>query len=455
MRPRGLAVACRDGDASCDLDGTADGTCTVEVVLCADHAACGGVPIVRGAGRAAVTQALAALPPDAGALACTAGTRMGVALAGNARRRLRLTASVAGRGRARLRVLCTAASGSRPARAVVVTTDFETGGLATVGVARPHRTAAFDAPVYSDAVVRVDGDRVFVVNRLGGDWISALDPRRGFRTLLECSTGAGSNPHDVAVVAPGKAYVTRYNRSELWIVDPTPSPSCAGFRRGTIDLSPWADADGLPEMDQVLVVGDRAFVLLERLDRGNGYLPVGKSILLVIDTTTDRVVGSIRLAGANAFSASPGMRREPGTGAILVSSAGNIHRTGDGGIERIDPATLTTGGFFATEDGLGGNVTDFVVVSATKGYAIVLDDALQNRLVAFDPRTGGLTRRVYASPQYLSSVVAAPDGMIWLTDRALTGAGPGIRIFDPATDRQTTRAPIAVGLPPFSIGFLP
>jgi hypothetical protein len=338
---------------------------------------------------------------------------------------------------------------------VVVTTDFETGGLATVGVARPHRTVALDAPAYADAVVRVDGERVFVVNRLGGDYLALLDPRHGFRTVLECPTGTASNPHDVAIVGPRKAYVTRYNRPELWIVDPTPSPSCAGFRRGTIDLSPWADADGLPEMDQLLVVGDRAFVLLERLDRGNGYQPVGKSLLLVIDTTTDQVVGSVKLAGANAFSASPGMRREPGTGAILISSAGNIYRTGDGGIERVDPGTLTTSGFFVTEDALGGNVTDFVVVSATKGYAIVLDQALQNRLVAFDPTTGTLTRRVFASPQYLSSVVAAPDGMIWLADRALTGAGPGIRIFDPETDRQRTPAPIAVGLPPFSIGFLP
>jgi hypothetical protein len=110
-------------------------------------------------------------------------------------------------------------------------------------------------------------------------------------------------------------------------------------------------------------------------------------------------------------------------------------------------------GFFVTEDALGGSVTDAVLVSATKGYAIVEDEQLNNRLVAFDPGRGVLTRHVFASAQYLSAIALAPDGTLWLADRAFSH--PGIRIFDSATGRQLTHAPINVGLPPFTMDFLP
>ena len=43
--------------------------------------------------------------------------------------------------------------------------------------------------------------------------------------------------------------------------------------------------------------------------------------------------------------------------------------------------------------------------------------------------------------------------MLWVADDQLPA--PGIRIFDPRDDREVTRAVIDVGLPPFSIGFLP
>src|SRR5207245_2586303 len=214
------------------------------------------------------------------------------------------------------------------------------------------------------------------------DNLQVLDPAHGLATLLQCSTGPGSNPHDVAVLAPDKAYVTRYDAKELWIVDPS-AASCAGFLRDTVDLSPWGDADGIPEMDQMALVGDRLFVSLERLD----------------------------------------------------------------------PFTLTAEGFFVGESDLGGNITDFVLVSPTKGYAIVLDDQLRNILLAFDPSERRVTRRLLTRTQYLPGIALSPDGILWVADDGLPA--PGIRLFDPRNDRELTRGAIDVGLPPFSIGFIP
>jgi hypothetical protein len=288
------------------------------------------------------------------------------------------------------------------------------------------------------------------VNRYLGDNLQVLTDR--LATRLQCSTGVGSNPHDVAVVAPDKAYVTRYDRDALWVVDPS-AGSCAGFHVGTIGLGALADADGLPEMDQMAVVGTRLFVALQRLDRTSGFTPTGPSVLAVVDTATDQVIASIELMGRNAFADSAGLQHEPGTGKLLVPQAGNIFRTGDGGIERVDPDAMVSEGFLVTEDALGGSVTDFVLASPERGYAVVLDENLRNLLVAFDPRDGRFLGRVFASTQFLSDVAMAPDGTLWLADRGLPR--PGIRIFDAATGEQRSKGVIDVGLPPFSLGFVP
>src|SRR6185369_11683445 len=167
-----------------------------------------------------------------------------------------------------------------------------------------------------------------VLNRFLADNVQVLTPK--LRTRLQCGTVAGSNPHDVVVaepgrrgVAPGKAYVTRYGAKDIWIVDPA-ARGCRRFKRGSIDLSPWADADGLPEMDQMALVGSRLFVTVQRLDRGRGFAPTGASRLLVIDTASDAVTGEIVLAGRNAFGDASGIVRDPTTGRLAVSTPGDL-----------------------------------------------------------------------------------------------------------------------------------
>jgi DNA-binding beta-propeller fold protein YncE len=455
-------TTCRDGDPACDADGVADGACTFATTLCVNVGECAGgnVGDLRIGGRAAAPLVRVAADlayPVRGRDVCTAAAPVRVALGGRARRAASVWArardATSGRtDRDRLRLTCRRARRPGAAKAVVVTTDFETGLLATVGVAPPHAVARLDVPIHADAVVRTAGDRVYVVNRFLGDNLQVLDPENGFATLLQCSTGPGSNPHDVAVVDPHKAYVTRYDRPELWIVDPE-AASCAGFRRATIDLSPYGDADGLPEMDQMARVADRLFVSVERLDRTRGFAPSGPSALVVVDLATDTVAGTVELVGKNAFGDASGIVREPATGKLLLAAAGNTLHTGDGGIERIDPFALRSEGLVITEDELGGSVTDFVLVSSTRGYAVVLDDQLTNVLVAFDLEHRTVTRRLLSRDAYLPDIALGPDGLLWLADRSLPA--PGVRLFDPADDRQITGRAIDVGLPPFAMAFLP
>jgi len=292
-----------------------------------------------------------------------------------------------------------------------------------------------------------------VLNRFLADNVQILRPKR-LRTRLQCPVGAGSNPHDIVVVAPDKAYVTRYGARALWIVDPS-ARRCERFRRGTIDLGAFADDDGLPEMDQMAVVGSRLFVSVQRLDRTRGFTPAGKSRLVEIDTATDAVVGEVLLTGKNAFGDASGLVHDPAGGRLAVSTPGDLYKVGDGGIEWIDVASdpPVSTGFFVTEDALGGNVTDFVLLSATRAYAVVQGADLKNHLVAFDPSGATAPRTVLTRAGFFPDVALAPDGLVWLADQSRPGYG--IHIIDPATDAEVTANPIDVGLPPFSMGFLP
>ena len=337
--------------------------------------------------------------------------------------------------------------------AFVVTTDFQTGSFAVFPVLQPEAVARNVERIHSDAVARAHDGIVYVVNRLGGDNIQAIDPAAGYATRWQCSVDNGSNPHDIAFAAPDKAYVTRYERATLLIVDPTTGPDCAGFVRGEVDLSAFADGDGLPEMDQAVVIGGRLFVTLQRLDRRNFFRPTDKSVIVVVDVATDTVVGAIDLTGTNPFAESAGLAPDPATGKIVLSEVGEFNRIDDGGLERIDPATLTAEGFFVTEQDLGGNVSDVVIIDDHHAYAILLDAAARSKVVRFDPTTRQVVATLASADEFLVDIELGPDReTLYLTDRTLRR--PGVRRFAIADDVELEPSPIDTGLPPFDVVFV-
>jgi DNA-binding beta-propeller fold protein YncE len=334
-----------------------------------------------------------------------------------------------------------------------VTSDFQTGSFAVFPVLQPESVAANVERIHSDAVARVHDGLVYVVNRLGGDNVQAIDPAAGYATRWQCSVENGTNPHDIAFAAPDKAYVTRYERASLLIVDPTTGPDCAGFVRGTVDLAQFADGDGLPEMDQAVVVDGTLFVTLQLLDRRNFFRPTERSLVAMVDVATDTVIGSIELTGTNPFAESAGLVPDPVTGTLLVTEVGEFGRADDGGVERIDPAARTVSGFFVSEQDLGGNVTDVVLIDEHHAYAIVLDDVARSRVVRFDPTTRQVTATLASGDEFLVDIERGPDGgTLYLTDRTLRR--PGIRRFAIADDTELQPSPIDTGLPPFDIVFV-
>ncbi|MBM3317835.1 MAG: hypothetical protein FJY75_08265 [Candidatus Eisenbacteria bacterium] len=289
---------------------------------------------------------------------------------------------------------------------------------------------------------------VYLLDRAQGR-IQVLDPRQDFALLRQFSVGAASNPHDICFLSEERAFVTRYDSTELWEIDPS-----TGAHTGTIDLAIFADADGLPEMNALAVHGNRLFVTLQRLDRDYGWVPVPPSLLAVVDLDTNTLldmdpdtpgVQGLPLAGTNPNS---GIVVDPRTGHFLIGQAGSYYAL-DGGVERFDPAAGQSLGLVIDEGALGGNIDHWSTADGLTGYAIVLGASWQTAIVEFDLVASTVTGPLIASPVWAFShfLIDPPRNQMFVCDR--TYANPGVRVCDLVGRVELTTTPIRVGLYPY------
>ncbi len=338
------------------------------------------------------------------------------------------------------------------ALALIITTDYESGAYSTIR--RTDRTVYADIEaIHADAVCRYDRNigAPFIVNRWGADAIAILDPNAEWRITREYSVAAGSNPQDIAAVSPERAYVARLNEPALLAVHPF-----TGAHLQEVDLSEYADDDGIPDVTWLLALDGKVYALLARLD---AFRPTDHSTLLVIDGPTGAVEEELRLTHTNP---SGKLRYQKDLEKLVLIETGGFSSLGgadrlDGIVELFDPATRTLSGPVVTAEALGGDIIDAVILSSTKGFAIIeqgSDDTLATHLVTFDPGTGKKGRHLSSQSGFAySALELTPDGKeLWLADRTRTN--PGIRIFDATTDALLTPEPIDVGMPPFMICFI-
>ncbi len=344
--------------------------------------------------------------------------------------------------------------------AFVLTTDFWSAAYySTIEVGPPRAAQVSIAPVSTDAVCTYDygEDRVFVVNRYLADNIQIVDPNQGFATVGQYSVGNGTNPHDIRLASHDKAYVSRFESTELLIVHPY-----TGAVLDSIDLSPLADADGIPEMDRMEIVDGKLFVTLNNINHAT-WQPVGPGKVAVIDIATDTLIDTdpgtpgvqpIFLQSPNPYSE---IRYSADRQELVVACLGAWGIL-DGGVEVIDPFALESKGVVVSESDLGGDVTDALLWGEGKGYAVVLDPAPwpdnYARLVAFSAVSGAVIDTLYAQASGTGSSLAGIEmntrGELYLCDR--DAAGPGVRIYDASTDMLIEQ--VDVGIPPYDIAFV-
>jgi hypothetical protein len=180
-----------------------------------------------------------------------------------------------------------------------------------------------------DVVARLDRAEPWIVR---GSWDVKLNDRPDSGTPY-------ADPNAVLISAGNKAYVLRYTRNQIAIIDPSESAD-AGAPKGTIDLSSFVqpeDSDGIVEMTAGVYVPSKrlVYVLLANIDRNavslDGwtlFCTETRPSVIAIDVDTDKVVpltgggkdGALRLRGYSPTFAA--MSYDPASDRLLVVSSG-------------------------------------------------------------------------------------------------------------------------------------
>jgi YVTN family beta-propeller protein len=335
-----------------------------------------------------------------------------------------------------------------PATAFVVAGDYMGTGVAST-IALPERTVTENvvAGVASgDPVVRYQDGRIYITNRFGSDNVTVLDAD-DYSLIAQISTGAGSNPQDVA--ARGNTlYVAALNAPGILVLD-LERPGDGVIQ--TIDLSALDANDGIPDCGSVYLVEDTLYATCGLLQSFAAVVP-GK--VAMVDATSNTFTGSVDLETRNPVSllhAAPAGSALAGDLLVATVVFGELTT---GCIERIRTGDTPGAGCLIQNQVLGGYASDIAAgaddtlyIGLIRGYDGSLPDAV---MTSYD--LGSNTLR----PAPLSPAGQRIFDVAWCPGDILLGADAesgGIRVYA-ADGSELTTAVLDVGLPPVANGMV-
>lgn len=266
-----------------------------------------------------------------------------------------------------------------------------------------------------------------------------------------------SNPYSMIFVSDTKAYILRYGSKRAWIVNPSASTE-AGFKTGELDLSAYADADGLPEMSYGVIVNNKLYILMQRLEF---WQATAAPYIAVFDTNTDTEIDTDPL--------NPGLYgieldvRNPSS--KIIYNDGNIYAAGapdslfmsgipagqGAGLQKIDVNTYQTSPLLYD----GHNITGMAVSSEQQVYLIEYSGWNDVEIKEFNSVTGAVRAGNVAgigdtADRNISDIAISTDGKLWVADSSLTDQG--IYVIDPENN-MLEDGPISTDLNPINISF--
>ena len=322
--------------------------------------------------------------------------------------------------------------------------DFGSGAHALIDVEKPRAVQENLLPGKSDIKMAARGEFFYRIARFNGDSVTKFaatapaTPIWQYSTMDDQDAMASSNPQSMIFASSTKAYIPRFNSDKMWVVNPETTTE-AGFKTGAVDLSAYADVDGMPEMTQGVVVGGKLFLVLQRLDQDNGWAPQ-TAYLVVIDTATNTEIDTESPDSGN-LKGIPLPVKNPWNivykdGKIYVNGVGSYASSWagtpadySGGIVSVDPSTYAVK--MIVDDGDDdnhpyGNISGLTVVSATKGYLIAYAGWGDNAIYSFNPTTGVVAEKpVDAFPGKINITALGVDDLdnLWVASNTFSGGG--------------------------------
>lgn len=316
---------------------------------------------------------------------------------------------------------------------VMTTTDFSSGALAVLDLASGTVEGNI-APTSADPFVTVTGGHVVQINGFLNDTIRVYEPGNWTVPLGEYGVGQGANPHD-AVMVDGQLWVSLYGRDALEIRDPV-----SGDVLNTVDLSAFADADGLPEASSLVVLDGLVFVGLQRFDREREWLPLPGRVV-AIDPVSREVVHEWTTGTSPQLTAST----EAGVAWVNTGSYTDSEPAFDGGVQRLSVVAGLEPLLWDESERME-RVNQWV--EGPNGDVVVLVDRGSGDYGLYCGQPGAFTRGP-DSDQWLSDAVADDRGRVFVAARTLLGGGE-LWAIEQADCTGAGRAETT--LPPYRLG---
>jgi hypothetical protein len=334
---------------------------------------------------------------------------------------------------------------------IAVTTaagDFSSSNLEIISTDDYSVRANLIPRLHTDHFVRAFGADVYILERFGRDNVIRYDSRTMDMVYQE-NLGVGLNIHDIVVVSADKAYVSCYESGVLIIFNPS-----TGRQVSAIDMSRFVafagtdSAETHPYISSLARYGDYVYAACQRLKIGQtawgpGPVPGDVSLIAVIDTRSDTIVGEIELVKKN-----PASMYILG-GRMIVSSTGSWDDAATGGVEMIDLRSNENLGVVAEGALFGGGITNVVWVSAGKAYISVALSDWTTGIVPFNPETGDVGPRIEGIGDGFGGM--AFDGeKLYIGDRDFGASGVAVV----NTSTNTVERKISTAMPPSGLAII-
>ena len=338
-----------------------------------------------------------------------------------------------------------------PGTAFVLSTalTYTTSSLATFSIERPSEV--------SDDLLLASGDAVLV--KLG-EWLGVLN--RGLDSNLHLIGHRGEvgpqfvlpgcGPHDALLLPDGRVALACFESPDLAFL------SLETGAIETLSLLPFADGDGLPELDHLALVGDVLYVTAQRLNRNAGFAATLPGLLIAVDIPSQTVLDlavedptreALELPCHNPYT----HLVTTSEGSLLLGCVANFQDPAGGGLLEIFPST--------------GQVSTLATVETLGGYPTALrlspDGALwvqiytpspedpyttvEMAIVPLTPSPGerGITRAGFT----LGGFDFDPRGTLYYALRDLDAPG----VYQIPGDGGEEPPPLVLGLPPLDFAF--
>ncbi|WP_283789674.1 hypothetical protein QNI23_004080 [Bermanella sp. WJH001] len=326
----------------------------------------------------------------------------------------------------------------------------------------------------SDYTISAGSDRFYHIGKSGIDTIAQYNYDTYSLQNWQYSTNAdneegSSNPYKILEVSNNKAFIIRYNKPQVWVVNPS-ATSAEDFYVNSLDLTNYLGTyevtneseetttvnETTVNVADAIIVNNKLFIAMQRIGANYNYANDSKVAIFNVETLTE--INTENTTGENAITLNGhNVQALSSTdNYVYVASRGN-YGNDYGQLEKISLNDYTLSTVLEGSADLGhiSNVqsisdTQLYVLGNYSGYNSESEYVYQYNLLQVNAQTKEIKENISAfKGDNIADIALADDNNLWIASG--NKSKPGIYEIDTTNNRQLTFIP--TNLNPSSIIF--